>query len=115
MCAFQAIAVAAQESAAPVAALPNPAFVQHQLSLQGGRLLRQTGDGYPLGYVPSPLDFSHLKNLAVTRVGKDLLGLALLLRSPPPGQTHGSQGSGLLRQLLGLRSHRLPRIKPPDR
>jgi C1A family cysteine protease len=75
MCAFQAIAVAAQEPAAPVTAPPNPAFVQHQLSLQGGRLLRQTGDGYPLGYVPSPLDFSHLTNQPLTRAGKDALGL----------------------------------------
>ena len=51
-----AFPVIAQESLAPL----NPDFLEHFQRLQSPGAQRMTGDGYPLGFIPSPLNLSHL-------------------------------------------------------
>jgi len=48
--------VIAQESLAPL----NPDFLEHFQTLQSSGVQKMTGEGYPPGFIPPPLDLSHL-------------------------------------------------------
>ncbi|MCX6376251.1 MAG: lectin like domain-containing protein, partial [Armatimonadetes bacterium] len=45
----------------------NPAFVKYQQDVQAGRVQTQTKDGHSLGYVPPPVDLSHLAGVQLSR------------------------------------------------
>lgn len=57
--------VTAQESGVPSLAPVNPDFLKYIQDLKIGRFQSVTGDGHALGYIPPPVDLSHLKGLQV--------------------------------------------------
>ncbi|MGE5340982.1 MAG: lectin like domain-containing protein [Candidatus Omnitrophota bacterium] len=42
----------------------NPEFIKYQEAVKEGRYLTLISDGYPLGYVPSPVDLSNVKSIS---------------------------------------------------
>jgi C1A family cysteine protease len=61
-----ALPVIAQESLAPL----NPDFLEHFQTLQSFGVQKMTGEGYPLGFIPPPLDLSHLAGQPLSQVNR---------------------------------------------
>lgn len=55
-----------QESLAPL----NPDFLEHFQKLQSSATQKIAGDEYPLGFIPPPLDLSHLAEQSFSQVNK---------------------------------------------
>ena len=61
-----ALPVIAQESLAPL----NPDFLEHFQRLQSLGVQRMTVEGYPLGFIPPPLDLSHLAGQPYSQINR---------------------------------------------